>query len=96
MNSINVTTPIIAVTFSGNCKERLTTWKYTFLASYEPPFDLTVCLVKTGVLNSLERRKSLREIEKQLRRMNLIPASLTYYKNGADVETIWSKQNLLS
>jgi hypothetical protein len=84
----------MALVFSGNCKARLIKWNHAFMVSHEVPFDLTVCIVKTVLLNNSARRKAFRDIEKDFNRIGLHPDIVFYFKNGADISTVWDSLNL--
>lgn len=88
-------TPIFALIFTGNHKEKLCKWQYAFVVAYEQPFDLTVCLVKTTILNNREHRKEYRRLEKEVSRITKAePTCCFYFKNGCDVQSVWDMLNL--
>lgn len=88
-------TPIFALIFKGNHKDTLVKWQYAWLVAYEQPFDLTVCLVKTGILNNRQHRAEYRRIEKEVTRITKAePTTIFYFKHGADIQSIWDMLNL--
>ncbi len=88
-------TPVIAIVMQGNHKDRLKIQPYAYFVSYEAPFDLTLCLVKTEILNNRTRRKVFRDMDKEVKKLTgTEPVSMIYFSKGADVSKVHEFLNI--